>query len=248
MHARLARGGDRTRWAYARVRAMARWRRALARRAQARELGGGVVSIPEHDGFRVLDPFAFRGVEDVVRAGRALRAATDTAPLWEHSEGRNLLRVPLEPLLAEEPAWLGLALDPSLLAAVARYLGSAPLLSVTQLWISPFALEAPDGHRLENRYHCDWASERQLRVLVFVEDVTHDHGPLTLVSAARSRQVRAAREYSFDESACALTDDALFAHVGRDEPRGLCGPAGTVAFADTSRCFHQGSRVRREGL
>lgn len=249
VHTRIARGGRATRNVYAGVRAIARMRQVLARRARVRSLEAPAGAlIPEGDGHRVLPAWSLPSIQPVVRAGRALRAATDTAPLWEESEGRNLLRVSLEPRFEREPEWLDLALDPSLLAIVSRYLGSVPLLTVAQLWISPFALYAPDGRRLENRYHCDWASIRQVRALVFVEDVTMDHGPLTVLPAARSAEIRAAMRYTFEESACALVDDALFAHASPMEARGLCGPAGTLAFADTSRCFHQGSRVRREGL
>jgi len=69
-----------------------------------------------------------------------------------------------------------------------------------------------------------------------------------VIPAHLSERVRGSRDYTFGEEACTILDDDLFAHAGRDAERGLTGPAGTLAFADTSRCFHQGSRVRRHGL
>jgi hypothetical protein len=249
VHVRLSRSTEGIRHVYARARAVARLRQVVARRSTARRLGGlAGPRIPQDDGFAIVEPWTIPEIEPVVRLARALREATDISPLWTKSEGRNLLRVPLEPRLAEAPQWSALALHPSLLSTVSNYLGAVPLLSDAQLWISPYAVTAPDGRRLEHRYHCDWADLRQVRVLVFVNDVTPDHGPLTLIPARRSADVRRARRYTFGEAECTILDAALFAHVGREEERRLCGPAGTLAFADTSRCFHQGSRLRREGL
>jgi hypothetical protein len=252
LHDRLSHGRERTRGLYDRGRAVARLRQVAIRRAAARRLADPEASrVPEEDGFHVLPHYALPGVEAVVRAARRLRAETDTSlasPLWTASQGRNLLRVRLAPRMADEPEWTAFAVDPTLLSTVARYLGSVPLLSEAQLWISPYATHSPDGRSLECRWHCDWSSLRQLRVLVFVEDVTPDHGPLTLVPARRSAAVRRALRYTFQERDCALTDEDFFAHAAPDEARGLCGPAGTVAFADTCRCFHHGSRLRRPGL
>lgn len=249
VHARLSRGSERTRGVYVGLRALSRRGELARRRDAARRLPAPAApEIPDAQGFLVLPPWPFPGVEPVVRAARALRGETDLAPLYEHSEGRNLLRVPLRRRIGDDPAWLALATDETLLSSVTRYLGAAPLLTEAQLWISPFATHAPDGRALEHRYHCDWADVRQVRVLTFVEDLTPDHGPLTCVPAARSAAVRGSRRYTFGEAECTILDDDLFAVVGREEPVGLCGPAGTVAFADTCRTFHQGSRLRREGL
>ncbi len=249
VHRGLSRGSVRTRDLYARARALSRPRQSLLRRASARRLvDPAAPEIPEDDGFLVLPPWSIRGIEPVVRAAKSLRDATDTSPLWAESEGRNLLRVHLEPRLPREPEWIALAVDPTLLSTVSRYLGSVPLLAGLQLWISPYAVCTPDGRPLEHRYHCDWAAARQLRVLAFVEEVTPEHGPLTVIPAQRSEHVRSARRYTFGEVECTILDDELFSHVGRDEERQLTGPQGTLAFADTSRSFHQGSRVLRPGL
>jgi hypothetical protein len=252
LHDRLSRGSMRTRGVYERARAFARRRQLVPRRKAVARLGDPATPrIADDDGHLVLGPHPVPGVAPVVEAARRLRAATDTSPeseLWTRSEGRNLLRVPLENRLADEPEWIALALDPALLSTVSQYLGSMPLLSVTQLWISPYAEHAPDGKRLEHRYHCDWAAVRQLRVLTFIEDITPEHGPLTLIPARKSHGVRSARAYTFGEVECTILDDDLFSHVSRDDERRLTGPSGTIAFVDTSRCFHQGSRVLRPGL
>lgn len=60
--------------------------------------------------------------------------------------------------------------------------------------------------------------------------------------------MRRARRYTFQERDCAVRDEQFFEHAAPEETRALCCPPGTVAFADTCRCFHQGSRVRRAGL
>ncbi|MCG3133048.1 MAG: hypothetical protein HMLKMBBP_00139 [Planctomycetes bacterium] len=207
--------------------------------------GGG---IPDDDGFLLVPPRDTASERRVIELARKVRAATDLAPLWVASEGRNLLRIQLGDHLAADPAWLGVALDPALVSVAARYLGSVPLLWKAQLWVSPWAERDLAGRLLEHRYHCDWGDMRQLRMLLFVEDLTRDHGPLTMIGARRSGELRRTLRYSFDEEDSALTDEIFFSAVSRDEQRPLVGPPGTVAFADTSRCFHQGSRVLRPGL
>ena len=252
LHDRFSRGSMRTRGVYERARALTRMRHVIPRRrAVARLADPAAPRIAEDDGFRVLDPHPVPGVAPVIEAARRLRAATDTSPgsqLWRKSEGRNLLRVSLERRLADEPEWIALALDPTLLSTVSHYLGAVPLLSVTQLWISPYAECDLDGKKLEHRYHCDWAAVRQLRALVFVEDIAAEHGPLTVIPARQSQRVRESRDYTFGEVECTILDDDLFAHVSPDDERRLTGPAGTIAFDDTCRCFHPGSRVLRPGL
>ncbi len=230
------------------ARAVRRAGEAAPRRIAAGRVVGGGVRIGEDDGWLLLPPGALPGADAVVRAAQELRTATDTSRLWQRSQGRNLLRVAVEPHLAADPAWLAFALDPVLLTIVAAYLGTVPLLRGVQLWVSPFAEHAPDGRRLEHRYHCDWADRRQVRVLVFADDVTDAHGPLTMLPAAASSRVWRARRYRFGEESCTLLDDELHAHADPSQFRALTGPRGTVAFADTSRCFHQGSRVLRDGL
>lgn len=249
LHRDLSRGTMTTRRLYARARGVARFRHVVRRRAAASRLADPEAPrIPDDDGFLVVRPWSRPGIEPLVRRARELRRATDTAPLWEESEGRNLLRVHLEPRLAHEPEWIASAVDPVMLSTVARYLGAVPLLGAVQLWISPYATHTPDGRPLEHRYHCDWADERQVRALVFVEDVTDDHGPLTVLPARTSQSLRLSRRYTFGEAECTVRDDEIVAHAGSASERALSGPAGTLAFADTSRCFHQGSRLRRAGL
>ena len=252
IHDRLSRGSMRTRGVYEGARAVARRGQLKPRRdAVGRLADPAAPRVAEDDGFRVFDPLWRPGVAGVVEAARKVRAQTDTSTssdLWRKSEGRNLLRVSLEKRLADEPAWIQLALDPTILSTVTHYLGQVPLLTVTQLWISPFAEHDLDGNKLEHRYHCDWAATRQLRMLTFIEDITPEHGPLTLIPAQPSQKVREARDYTFGEVECTIMDDDLFAHVPRDAERRLTGPSGSIAFADTCRCFHQGSRVLRPGI
>jgi hypothetical protein len=65
-------------------------------------------------------------------------------------------------------------------------------------------------------------------------------GPLTVLPAHHSARVRRAARYQYRQR---LTDAQVQAVVGPSAERPIIGPTGTVAFVDTSRCFHYGSRV-----
>jgi hypothetical protein len=63
---------------------------------------------------------------------------------------------------------------------------------------------------------------------------------MLLLGANTSKTVRRAVRYEYRNRA---TDEEVFAVAGDHDRHAMVGPAGTVAFVDTSRCFHYGSRV-----
>jgi hypothetical protein len=131
--------------------------------------------------------------------------------------------------------------DPLVLAPVVEYCGMVPIL---------FNLFVTRAHQQElvvdsaHRFHIDPEDVRSFKVFVHLTDVDEDCGPFHALPAALSTKV-------MDEVAYAgisyLDDDRVAELVGWDNVVQAIGPAGTVAFADTTRCLHFGGRPRAEG-
>lgn len=149
------------------------------------------------------------------------------------------LELELDAELDLESPFLKLALHPLLLAYAAQNIGMLPILTNLQLWHSPNVNIENDGSQL---FHLDHADVRQMKVFVFIDDVTINSGPLTLLGAASSAKVCSAINYKLSSDQIRVRDDTIHQIVGKDDIHPLIGPSGTMAFVDTCRCFHFGSR------
>jgi hypothetical protein len=120
---------------------------------------------------------------------------------------------------------------------VARYLGIVPVLTHIEVYYSAFRDTALASSQL---FHCDQDDTSQIKVYVLCSDVDEQTGPMVLLGADTSKIVRRAVRYEYRNRA---TDEEVFRAVGERDRHRLVGRSGTVAFVDTSRCFHYGSRV-----
>jgi hypothetical protein len=150
---------------------------------------------------------------------------------------KNFAVTRLDEHLSPESPFLAFALDPLVLGVAAEHLGALPVLGGIFLWYSPNQ-RLDENRDSSQRFHIDPTGYRQVKVFVHVHDVSDDTGPLTVVPAPASRRL-----YSlFGGHTGSLGDDVVERIVGRESIVPLTGPAGTVSVADTSRCFHFGSR------
>jgi hypothetical protein len=79
-------------------------------------------------------------------------------------------------------------------------------------------------------------------VWIHLQDVIPESGPLTVLDASLSESF--AEEIGYDSSVEYRIPDEKVESFARDDSLTLFeGPAGTIDFVDTSRCFHFGSRV-----
>ena len=130
---------------------------------------------------------------------------------------------------------MALARHPAVLRLIGRYLDGLPILYRINLLDSANEAIQPDSSQF---FHVDPEDFRQLKIFLLVEDVDADSGPLHLLRADASDQVRVARGHRHGR----LADE----EVMRIAPAGALvpctGPSGALAIGDTSRCFHFGSR------
>ena len=175
----------------------------------------------------------------VVEAARSVLDAGARQSMQARSRElqQNLVVQRLDGELEKRSPFLRFALDPRVLATAAAYLGVLPMLDGIYLWYSPNERSSTDRNSSQ-LFHIDPTGYRELKLFVHVTDVTHDTGPLTLVRAAASRKLYPL----FAHHTGSIADAEVQRIVGRDAIVALTGPAGTVTGADTSTCFHYGSR------
>jgi len=117
------------------------------------------------------------------------------------------------------------------------YLGMVPVIAYLQVFYS----EAnSDEARSSQLFHCDADATSQVKIFVLCSEVTRSNGPLTLLDAETSRNVRSRLGYHFGGK---IKDKRLAGIIDESDHVPIVGPPGTVCFVDTTQCFHFGSRV-----
>ena len=132
-------------------------------------------------------------------------------------------------------------MSPTILAPVIRYFDALPVLFnmfVTRAHTTEFITNSP------HMFHLDPEDSVSFKVFIHLTDVDEDCGPFHALPADKSATVLEAVDY---RGIARLPDDQVADLVGWDSVVRFCGPAGTVAFADTTRCLHFGGRPRKPG-
>jgi hypothetical protein len=232
-------GSLKQRAAYVKRRRAAQRERDARRLADAADLAGRAPMRIEPDaGFARADPGSLPGVDDVIAS------ANDLMDRLGHDKLEDMRKKPMSkgflPAsdLALDSPYLRFALSDDVLAVVTDYLGLVPVLTYVDVWYSAHVEKDPFSSQL---WHLDHADVTQVKVFLHCDDVGLPSGPLTVLDAASSRRLAKLVRYRFTEAR--VQDDAVTGAVGDDAATPLTGPKGTAAFVDTSRCFHQGSRV-----
>jgi len=135
-------------------------------------------------------------------------------------------------------AVLALATAPVLIAPLVRYFGMLPVLFNVFVTRAHTTALLPDT---AHRFHIDPEDTLTHKVFINLTDVDAGCGPLHVLPAQVSRKLMLAENYRQIDR---ISDETVAAEVGWDQVRRYTGPAGTVVFADTSRCLHFGGRPR----
>jgi hypothetical protein len=230
-------GSDDARRKYRDDRAQQLGPRLATRRVAATEIRPGSVEMARDTGFVFAEGSGFPEVPDVVSSARKVLASANLDKLKLKANKRFMMKLLDQKGLSLESPFMRLAMNPDVIAAATRYLGVVPILQFVNVYYSS---ESGDELSKSQLYHCDSDDVEQVKVWVLCDDVTPEHGPLTLLPPAESDLVRTKVGYHYDM----LLTDAQVSEVlgGLHSQRQFVGPAGTVGFFDTSRCLHFGSR------
>lgn len=197
-----------------------------------------VVTVPRHDGF-VIVPAGRMDVSGVLAASHDALATADVAGKQADAHKAFLISLGEQRDWTLESPILQMALRPGIVAAAAAYLGMLPILQYANFMFSSYT---GDELLKSQLYHCDSDEAEQIKVFVLCDEVTSATGPLTFLPASQSQVVRDRTAYRYKNR---LTDQEVSdALGGLGSEVALVGSAGTMAFIDTSRCLHYGSRFQ----
>lgn len=188
--------------------------------------------IPKDKGYMLVRPDAFPQLDKAIAEARAAFKAYQ--PGTNKRQRDSLQGVPrADGSYNSEITRLGM--HPEVLRVVSNYIGAVPLLYRINVLYSPNDEIVEDSSQF---YHLDPEDVIMSKIFIFVEDVDEDTGPTTFLPAGLSMRVRHAIDYRKGR----VPDDVIERIGGAENIVAATGPAGTMAFLDTCRCFHMGSR------
>ena len=244
LDASLVDGGDLRRGLYGRYRALRNLRAVRLRRRAASDISGKAdFAISRDLGFARFEPGRFPEINAIVyEANRELEKLQPTRAIQPEVGTKGLFMglFDCDRLTLDSP-FMKFALRPDIVGAISAYLGVVPVLVRIDLW---YSVHEPDLNRT-HFYHCDWTAISQMKIFVNCTDVGPDDGPLMMVEAAKSREIRRVLKYDYDRQGNKyyVSDEQMADCGALEHEHRFAGPAGTVYVTDTSRCFHCGSRI-----
>jgi hypothetical protein len=195
-------------------------------------------TIPENQGFVLWEPRDFPLLESAIAQAKSVFDSTDLAAIKKTiAADKSFAGVPFE--LTPDSPIVRLATHPRLLKPLAQYLGVVPILQYVQLMYSPNDRKAENSAQA---FHLDGQDVRSLQVFVYLDDVSEDNGPVTLVDADASERLANTLSYRKTPSTKRVDDETVRRIVGGANLHVMTGKAGSVCIFDGDRCFHFGSR------
>ena len=73
-----------------------------------------------------------------------------------------------------------------LVPVITNYIGCLPIVSTSEYWYSPNEENHP---KRSQEFHTDGEDVKQIRVLIPINEISKDHGPLTLINAKKTLEV-----------------------------------------------------------
>lgn len=224
------------------------WRSYRVRRKLAKEMSSypleNFKTISRHLGFKLYDRTNDILVMEIVKdAERRVKETLDGPEKYLHGYYREDL-LELSTLTLQSP-YLQFCLQREIIAAVSSYLGEVPILQHILIWKSI----PRDNEFIETElYHCDGDANKQIKIQLNVTNVTELDGPLTFLDADQSEVIRKKLRYRYSPERYRVHDKEIRDILPNHHANRWVAPMGSVAFIDTSRCFHFGSRNDIKGL
>src|SRR2546429_6053082 len=128
--------------------------------------------------------------------------------------------------------FVALALEPQVVALANAYIGMHSYLRGLEMWRNLPTDEPPKPSQL---WHRDWDDVINLKLFVYLSEVTEEHGPFTFASGT---QPGGPRELDVKDR---LSDDEMAARVRREDWVVCTGGPGIVVLADTCG-YHKGGK------
>jgi len=140
----------------------------------------------------------------------------------------------------ENKSIIAFATSEDILSIISKYLGTIPVLQNMHIFYSDNK-EFYKGRSQE--YHLDGLDTKQVKCFIPLEDITEDCGPLTVIPAYESMKLYSKLKKKHGPLRNQkFSDETIYNHISKQKAIPLTGKVGSIIFADTSRCYHYGSR------
>ena len=123
---------------------------------------------------------------------------------------------------------------------VSNYMGCLPVVDTMEYWFSP---NIKNESKRSQEFHTDPGTNR-VRVLIPVEKITEDHGPLTAMNAQDSYEVyKKLKEKKIIKTKYEkITDEIFYKYIQESQKKIITLNSNQIGMLDTCRCYHYGSR------
>jgi hypothetical protein len=193
--------------------------------------------IPQEIGFKLVDGSVLPETPEMIRQATSLVEENDLDAIRINKKAQLLTGLLKPKDLSPESPFVKFALRKDIISSVTKYLGVVPVINRIDVWYSQASPELADTQM----HHLDWEGRSQVKLFLYVTDVTEEHGPFVAMAANDSATVRERINYRVGQNIPdEIVDNAL---AERNEMKAI-GSKGSMIFVDTSRCFHYGSRVK----
>ena len=140
--------------------------------------------------------------------------------------------------VVKHPFILDFALSEDLIKIASNYLKTVPILYAVQLWQGkPNEIKAGSPC-----FHLDGLDTSCLRVYMYLNDVSDDNGPFSILPKPDSKIVLNKTKYSGG----VIADKEVYSLIDCNLLNVIKGPKGTMLAGDTTQCFHYGSRIKKK--
>ena len=195
------------------------------------------------DGYLVVPDADFPQLPYMINHANQVVAENDVEKLRKNKKAQLMTGLLKKDTLNVDNPFVEFATSEAIVSTVSNYLGMIPVLTKIDIWYS----KATGSQTFQNSqlHHCDFESYRQLKLFIYCTDVPKESGPLVLIDAENSDKIQKKIDYRFGQK----VEDRIIDPVCPPEQQLVAtGSKGNMIFADTSRCFHYGSRVAGEGV
>lgn len=184
---------------------------------------------------KIIDPDFVSELSAYLSAGPAdPRDFSGPAPTDKHPDERATTWWMAQDVLLQSPAFRRLLSERFPGAVAAEYFGGAPMVMSVAMWKS-YPSDVGQSASAQ-QFHYDGDRPLFLKMFLYLEDVTPTNGPHVYVPRTHEKKPK-----RFMHGA-RLSDKEISNEYDEDSWVQICGPKGTVFFADTQG-FHKGMNV-----
>lgn len=188
-----------------------------------------------------LDEIGLPETDDMLAEATELSAEMQARSKFEPHRQKSILAANADDLLAR-PRLFHWGLNKRLLDIAEAYLRTSCAYDGVD-----FHYSIADGRATSTRvWHRDREDERQLKVILYVNDVSDAGGPFEIVRPEFQPLLEASLPWRYAKVAPADLDRLAAGLDAENMIRSCAGPRGTVIFVDTARCHHHGKPPTRD--